>query len=99
MVSGPIGLDVLLARVGVQGTEYSNRVGKLESACRVALCDLERILRMEARAQGVGEEDLEERVRTIVGVVVRLAAQRAVDAHRSAGRTPGGAEPGTPRGA
>lgn len=83
-MSGPIGLDIVLARASVPGTEYSNRVAKLESMCRVAVSDLERLLRQAARAEGASEEDQEERVRTIVGVVVRMAAQRAVDAHRSA---------------
>jgi hypothetical protein len=89
---------VLLARVGVPGTEYSNRVGRFESMCRVAVADLERLLRHAARAEGASEDDLEERVRVIAGVVVRLAAQRAAEAHRSAKRPGRRAEPGPARG-
>lgn len=92
-MGGPIGLDVLLARVGVPGTEYSNRIARLESMVRVAVSDLERLLRLAAREHGASEEDLEERVRVIAGVVARLAAQRAVDAHRSAARPGRGASP------
>lgn len=85
-VSENIGLDLLLARVGVPGTDYSNRVARLESMLRVAVSDLERLLRLAARQHGASGEDLEERVRVVAGVVVRTAAQRAVEAHTSAAR-------------
>lgn len=93
-MKGPIGLDVVLGRLAVPGTDYSNRVTKLESMCRVAICDLERLVRHAAREEGACEEDLEERVRIVAGAVVRMAAQRAVQEHRSATRRVGRAEPG-----
>ncbi|MFF9265788.1 hypothetical protein [Streptomyces longwoodensis] len=93
-MGGPIGLDVLLARVGIPGTDYSNRVARLESMIRVGVSDLERLLRLAAREHGASEEDLEERVGIIAGAVVRMAAQRAVDAHRSAVRRARPAAPG-----
>ena len=92
-MSGPVGLDVVLARAGVPGTEYSNRITKLESACRTALSDLERLLRQAARAEGASDRDLEERVHIVAGAVVRMAAQRAVEAHRSARRAANRSEP------
>lgn len=97
-MSGPVGLDVVLARVSAPGTEYSNRLGKLESMLRVAVSDMERILRMAARAEGASEEGLEERVRIVAGAAVRTAAQRAVDEHRSAVRAAGRAGSGSAEG-
>lgn len=98
-MSGPVGLDVVLARVSVPGTEYSARVARLQSMMRVGISDLERLLRLAARAEGASEEDLEERVRLVAGAVVRMAAQRAVEEHRSATRYAGRPHPGTAPGA
>lgn len=97
-MSGHIGTDDLLRLVSARDSEFSQRLERLESMCRVAISDLERLLRMAARAQGVPEGGLEERVRTAVAEVVPMAARRALEGHRSALEAAGRAEPGATAG-
>lgn len=81
---GGVCLGEVLARIDAPGTEYAARVERLESMCRTAMADLVRIMRLAARAQGASGDDLEDAVQAAAAQVVRLAAERAVDAHRSA---------------
>lgn len=82
-----LGLNIVVDRLNRGSDQYANRLARLRSDVQGALVDLERLVRAEALNAGIAEGDIEERVGTVVGVVVRQAATAVVeDARRPHGR-------------